>query len=374
MRFKLPIIFVALILNILFTSNSEAARLKDIINIGGVRNNQLIGFGLVVGLAGTGDSALDVTKQSTKMMLQRMGISSIGKNKQKNAASVMATVNLPPFSSQGTVLDVTIASLGDAKSLKDGVLLLTPLKGANGKIYAVAQGPVSVGGGVSAGGNNAKSSKGHTTVAKVVGGGIVEKEVTYDIGAENELKLSLKNQDFTTSVRIAKEINELFGKRLARSINSGNVLVAIPMDYQGKVSEFISNFEKIEIQQDIVARIIFNERTGTIVVGENVKVSTVAITHGNLTISVKEEGQKYVRDGGGDVVRDDQTGDLLQESDNTEINIEEEEANLVTLEEGVTLKELVQGLNSLGVTPRDLIAILQSLKAAGAIQAELKII
>jgi flagellar P-ring protein FlgI len=222
------VICTLFLLSLLLPQMGETARLKDIININGVRNNPLIGFGLVVGLAGTGDSKLQITSQSTKMMLQRMGITSSGRDKIKNVAAVMVTATLPPFALQGTTLDATIASLGDAKSLKDGILIMTPLKGPDGKIYAVAQGSISVGGGFSAGGNNAKVAKGHNTVAKIVGGAIVEKEVIFDIGKERQLVLSLKNRDFTTSVRIANNINDQFGVPIARSHDSATVKVNVP--------------------------------------------------------------------------------------------------------------------------------------------------
>ncbi len=255
---------------------------------------------------------------------------------------------------------------------------MTPLKGPDGRIYAVAQGPISVGGGFSAEGNNAKTSKGHNTVGKVVGGAIVEREVKFDIGKKRELILSLKNHDFTTSVRIADNINDHFGAPVARSRDSATVKVRVPKSYDDRISEFIARFERIMIDPDTAARIVFNERTGTIVVGKNVKVSTVALTHGSLSISVKEEGQNYLRTGkdgeSGDVIRDEQTGDLLQESDNTEIDVAESDASLMVMEEGVTLEDLVKGLNAFGVGPSDLIAILQALKASGAIQAELVII
>ena len=372
----IPMFFLAYIL---IPISGEASRLKDITNINGVRNNQLIGFGLVLGLDGSGDSSNDFTNQSAKMMLQRMGISSTGRDKVRNIASVMVTAVLPPFSRQGTGLDATLSSMGDAKSLRGGVLILTPLKGPDGKIYAVAQGPISVGGGVSAGGNNAKVSKGHTTVARVIGGAIVERELDFDLEDEKIIQLALKNQDFSTAVQISRKINEVFGEAIAFTKDSGTVSITVPNSYHGRISNFIARFEKIQIDADVPAKIVINERTGTVVVGENVRVSTVALTHGSLSISVKEEGQKYVREEGpfgykGDVLRDDQTGDLLKESQNTDISIEETDANLAIVEEGVTLKDLVRGLNKLGVTPMDLIAIIQSLKVAGAIQGELEII
>lgn len=360
----LPVCALAIILLITATYG-EAARLKDVVDIEGVRANQLTGFGVVVGLNGTGDSGASFTAQSLAMMLERMGISTHQGFKVKNIASVMVTASLPPFSTQGSKLDVTISSLGDAKSLQGGTLILTPLKGADGKIYAVAQGPVSIGG-FSAEGAASSVQKNHPTVARIAGGALVEREVSFDINQEFQLQLSLKNPDFTTTTRIVKLINNLFGEPLAAAKNSGNIQLIVPPSYQGRVVDFVTRLEGLQVEVDHIAKVVLNERTGTIVMGENVRVSTIALAHGGLSISVSETprvSQPGAMSKGSTVV-----------TDSTNVSVKEDDARVLEVEAGVTLGDLVRGLNSLGVTPRDLISILQSIKAAGALQAELEIL
>ncbi|MBF0195528.1 MAG: flagellar basal body P-ring protein FlgI, partial [Magnetococcales bacterium] len=269
---------------------SEAARLKDVVNIEGVRDNPLTGFGLVVGLNGTGDSGAAFTNQSLKMMLERMGISAKDSVKVNNVASVMVTGTLPPFARQGSKLDVTLSSLGDSKSLQGGTLIMTPMKGADGKIYAVAQGPLSIGG-FAAEGGGAAVQKNHPTVGRISGGAIVEREIKFNLNKEMTLQLALKNPDFTTASRIVGAINDLFGKGLALAKDSGTVKVRVPPDYAKQVVSFVSRLEKVQVDPDQPAKIVVNERTGTIVMGDNVRVSTVALAHGGLSIKVKEKPQ-----------------------------------------------------------------------------------
>ena len=344
---------------------AEAARLKDVVNIEGVRDNPLTGFGLVVGLNGTGDSGASFTNQSLKMMLERMGISAESAFKVKNVASVMVTATLPPFARQGSRLDVSLSSLGDAKTLQGGTLIMTPMKGADGRIYAVAQGALSIGG-FAAEGGGATVQKNHPTVGRISGGAIVEREIKFNFNNENTLQLALKNPDFTTASRIVGAINDLFGKGLALAQDSGTIAVRIPEDYKKQVVSFVSRLEKMQVNPDQPAKIVVNERTGTIVMGQNVRVSTVALAHGGLSIKIKEKPQVSQPNPLAD-------GDTVVTPD-TNIQAKEVDAKVVEMEEGVTLGDLVQGLNSIGVTPRDLIAILQAIKAAGALQADLEIL
>ena len=355
-----------LVLMVLFlTSVGHTARLKDVVDIEGVRDNPLTGFGLVVGLNGTGDSSATFANQSLAMMLERMGISTATGVKVKNIAAVMVTATLPPFARQGGRLDVTLSSLGDAKNLQGGTLILTPLKGADGRIYAVAQGPISIGGFAVEGAAQAVQ-KNHPTVARIAGGGTIEREIDFDLNAEKQLQLALRNPDFTTANRVVKSINNLFGEPLAHARDSGTVALTIPASYLGRVVDFVSRMENLQVEPDQVARVVINERTGTIVMGENVRVSTVALAHGGLSIRISESPQvnQPAPLGQGNTVVTPQT----------DINVEEGDGKVIEMEEGITLGELVRGLNSIGVAPRDLIAILQSIKAAGALQADLEII
>ena len=357
--------FAAVLLVLLIAGASDAARLKDVVDIEGVRDNPLTGFGLVVGLNGTGDGGTTFTKQSLKMMLERMGVSARQGVEAKNVASVMVTATLPPFARQGSRLDVTLSSLGSAKSLQGGTLILTPLKGADGRIYAVGQGPVSIGGFAAEGGGQSVQ-KNHPTVARISGGAIVEREVGYELNDEESLQLALRNPDFTTANRIVRSINDLFGDVLASARDSGTVTLKLPDSYKGRVVSFVSRLENIQVEPDQTAKIVVNERTGTIVMGQNVRVSTVALAHGGLSLRIKESPRvtQPAPLGGGDTVV----------TPDTDIQADEKDARLLEMEEGVTLGDLVRGLNSVGVTPRDLIAILQAVKASGALQAELELL
>ncbi|MBF0135575.1 MAG: flagellar basal body P-ring protein FlgI [Magnetococcales bacterium] len=349
----------------LAVQDADAARLKDVVNIEGVRDNPLTGFGLVVGLNGTGDSSTSFTTQSMRMMLERMGINIEQGVKVKNVAAVIVTSTLPPFARQGSTVDVTLSSLGDAKSLQGGTLVMTPLKGADGRIYAVAQGAVSVGGFAAQGGGQ-NVQKNHPTVARIAGGAIIEREVDFRLNGESALQLGLRNPDFTTANRVVSAINAQMGDPLAQARDSGTVDVKIPPTYAKRVVEFVSRLENLQVEPDQAARIVVNERTGTIVMGDNVRVSTVALSHGSLSIRVTENpkvSQPAPMSDGKTVV-----------TPQTNVNVKEQEARLVEMEQGVTLGDLVKGLNGVGVTPRDLIAILQAIKAAGALQADLEIL
>jgi len=345
---------------------SRAERIKDLAAFEGVRENQLIGYGLVVGIDGKGDQGL-ATQQTIVNMLQRMGLV-VNPNdlKTKNVAAVIATAMLPPFPRPGTRIDVTVSAIGDAKPLQGGMLLLTPLKGPDGKVYALGQGAVSVGGFVGGEGGN-KVVKNHTTVGRVPRGGIVEKDLPFSLGKGDELRLFLHRQDFTNASRIAEKINESVKSGHSQAVDSATVMLQVPAEYKSRLPEFISLVEAIDVPVDMPARVTVNERTGTVVIGENVRISPVAIAHGNLTIEIKTELQVS------------QPKPFAPEKSETvvvpktEVTAAEPKVSLTEVS-GVTLGEIVKGLNTLGVTPRDLIAILQALRSSGALRAELEII
>jgi len=342
----------------------EAARIKDIAAFEGVRPNPLIGYGLVVGLEGTGDkTGTEFTIKSLVNMLLRFGIRVDPEEvKVKNVAAVMVTAELSPFTPPGSRVDVIVSSIGDAKSLKGGTLLFTPLKGADGQVYAVAQGPVSIGG-FSGEAQGTSIQRNHLTVGRIAGGALVEKEIP--LSFHDHIALILKQPDFTTSSKTAARINSAFGKEVAKAIDGRKVELTIPEDYKDRVVEFLSQVEGLEVPVDTIARVVVNERTGTVVIGENVKISTVAVSHGNLTVEIKTRYRISQPAPFG-------TGETVVQPEG-EVNIEEQKARLILLEEGVRLGDLVRALNALGVTPRDLIAILQAIKAAGALQAELEL-
>ncbi|MCP3921018.1 MAG: flagellar basal body P-ring protein FlgI [Desulfobacterales bacterium] len=345
---KKSIIFVALIslLSIFLLETAFAVRIKDLVSIKGIRKNQLVGYGLIVGLNGTGDkSGAEFTMQSLGNMIQRMGIHiDKAQLKVKNVAAVMVTAELPPFARIGSKIDIMVSSVGDAKSLSGGMLLLTPLRGVDGKVYALAQGGIALGG---AGGDK----KAYELVARLPSGASVEREIRVRLNGKRSLTLSLINPDFTTVTRIVQIINTSMGKELAAAIDSGAVKITIPEDRQGDVANFIAGLETLEIVPDGVAKIILNEKTGTVVIGEKVTISTVAIAHGDLTIRIKNQENAIPP----------RRGEKPGES-------------LVVIPKGSTIGDLVKALNALGVKPADLISIFQSIKAAGALQAELEII
>lgn len=349
---------------------SHASRLKDLSNFSGVRSNQLIGYGLVVGLDGTGDNTgSDIMKRSLSEALAKMGVGADPARFQvKNVATVMVTATLPAFAKVGSHLDVLVSSIGDAKSLQGGTLLMTPLKAANQEVYAVAQGPVSTGGYLAqapTGGSSVKTN--HQTVAKITNGAIVEKEVDFGLAGAKDLELVLNEPDFTTSRRVADKINEYLSGKYANAEDSGSINIKIPGEYRKKIVTLIAQLETLEIKPDVSARVILNERTGTVVMGENVRLSTVAISHGNLSIHIDqtyEVSQPHpLSEGKTEVIP--QTDFLIQD---------DKDNKLVLVPEGVNIGEVVRALNAVGVTPRDLISVLQAVKAAGALQGELILI
>ena len=344
----------------------HATRIKDIAAFDGVRDNQLVGYGLIVGLNGSGDS--DQTKfpvQSLVNMLERMGVTvNRADIKVKNVAAVMVTATLPPFAKQGTKLDVLVSSLGDAKTIAGGTLIMTPLKGADNQVYAVAQGSILTNS-FAFGGQGASATKNHPTAGRIPAGALVERELPNVLAGKSSLRLNLAQSDFTTAARIAAAINKTF-KGAAGSSDGGSVMVQVPDEYASRPVEFIAQLENLEVTQDQPARVVVNERTGTVVMGDKVKISSVAVSHGNLTLTIKETPKvsqpKPLAKG------------ETKEVPRTELKVQEEQKRLSVVPEGNTIGDVVRGLNLLGVTPRDLISILQSIKAAGALQAELVII
>lgn len=354
--------------------SAHASRIKDVASIDGVRENQLIGYGLVTGLRTTGDSVVGApfTVQSLISMLNRMGVNLTIDPKQitaKNVAAVVVTARLPPFAKPGTTIDVVFSSIGDAKSLQGGTLLMTPLKGPDGQVYAVAQGPLTLGGFIG-GKAGDTTSKNHTNAGRIPNGAIVEREVTLDISAWESVSVALAQPDFTTALRISEAVNEVFGRETAMPVNAGVVRVAVPGDYQGRMVEYLAVIEGLDVQVDQRARVVVNERTGTIVMGGHVRISTVAVAHGNLTIQVKTKlnvSQPQAP------LLGNAAGQTVVTPD-VETEVKEEETRLLLLEQSVTLSDVVRGLNSVGITPRDIVAILQALKSAGALQADLEVI
>jgi len=345
---------------------AQAARIKDIAAFDGVRENQLIGYGLVVGLNGSGDT--DQTKfpvQSLVGVLERMGVT-VNRNEitVKNIAAVMVTAQLPAFAKQGNRLDVLVSSVGDSKSLAGGTLMMAPLKGADGQVYAVAQGAILTNS-FSYGGQAASSAKNHPTAGTVPGGALIERELPNVLANKKDLRLNLHQSDFTTAARVARAINDKFQGDVATLADPGSVLITVPESYRNRIVEFVAQLERLEVNPDITARVVMNERTGTIVMGENVRISSVAVSHGNLTVVVKESprvSQPNPLAAGRTVV-----------VPSTELKVVEDKVNLSLLREGANLGEVVRGLNTLGVTPRDLLGIMQAIKAAGALNAELSV-
>lgn len=360
--------FVASLLLLFAVETTHAdVRLKDITTLQGVRQNQLIGYGLVVGLDGTGDGSSNrFTIQSLATMLNNLGVG-IDPNtvNVKNVAGVIVTAYLPPFARMGSKVDVLVSSLGDAKSLQGGTLLLTPLKGADGKVYAVSQGPVTIGG-FSEESAGTKSSKNHPTVGKVPNGASIERELNFDFANIKNLSYSLNNPDFTTANRVVRAVDRLLGKNYAKAKDSGTIQIEIPEKYRENIVKLVSMVESAKIQPDFNAKVVVNERTGTVVVGEDVKISTVAVAHGSLTINIQP-----------DVIISQP--DALSEGDTIvyetpDVEVKEGEDNLAIIPNSASIGDLVKALNAIGVSPRDLIAVFQAIQAAGALQAELEII
>jgi flagellar P-ring protein precursor FlgI len=344
-----------------------SSRIKDIAAFEGVRENQLVGYGLVVGLNGTGDDLKKkavFTRESLIGMLDRLGVNARSTDLEtKNVAAVMVTANLPPFARQGSGIDVTVSSLGDATSLQGGTLLVTPMVGADGEIYAVAQGQVTTGG-FSAQGQAESIVKGVPTSGRISEGGIVEREVPFDLAALHDIKIALRNPDFTTAQRIADAINGAMGPGAAKPLDSGTVQLNLGM-HVGDPAAAITSIEQLPVDPDTPARVVIDETTGVIVIGDNVRISKVAIAQGNLTIRVTETPQVSQPSPFSN------TG-VTTTVPRTNIDVNQDQnRKLEVLKPGVTLEELVAGLNSLGIGPRDMISILQSIKVAGALQADI---
>jgi flagellar P-ring protein precursor FlgI len=349
-----------------------ASRLKDVVSFEGVRDNMLVGYGLVVGLNGTGDSLTNApfTERSLIGMLERLGINSSGDFttiKTKNIAAVMVTATLPPFSAQGARIDVVVSTMGDAKSLQGGTLLVTPLQGADGEVYAVSQGSVSSGFSA-AGASGSSVTKGVPTSGRIADGAIVEREVNFRLSDLGTLRLSLRNPDFTTSKRIADVINDHLKGPVATAVDSATVSLLVPQSQRGDIVSFMTDIEQLKVVPDEIARVVIDQQSGVIVMGEGVHINTVAIAQGNLTIKISETPQVSQPNALS-------TGGTTQVVQRTDISVDESKGNkLAMLNGGVSLQELVQSLNALGIGPRDMIDILQSIKAAGALQADLEVL
>ncbi len=364
-------VFAFLLCFLMLTENASAIRIKELANVNGVRANQLIGFGLVIGLANTGDRATNVffSIQTMVNMLQKLGVTvpqdRVNQLQFKNAATVMVTAELPPFAHQGDRIDVTVSSLGDSSSLQGGTLLMTPLKGPDSVTYAVAQGPVSIGGfAVQGQGQGVQAN--HLNVGRITGGGMVEKELPNTFHTKESIILSLKQTDFTTGDRIAKKINSVLKDEFATNLDGRTIHIKVPQFYRNNVAEFVTQIEVLDVQPDSVARVIIDERTGTVVMGDNVKISRVAVAHGNLFVQVTEEPVVAQPE----PLSEGQTVILPR----TRIAVGQDEDRLIVVPEGIDLGQVVNGLNAIGVTPRDLISILQAIKAAGSLHADLDVI
>jgi flagellar P-ring protein precursor FlgI len=373
LRHVLPIVLAGCVL---CPITADAVRIKDIGAIEGVRENQLIGYGLVVGLDRTGDQVIggQFTIQAMMSMLNKMGVNLVIDPIQlltRNIASVMVTAKLPPFSRPGMTLDAVVSSMANAKSLQGGTLLLTPLKAANQQVFAVAQGPVSIGGflGGTGGAGGATVSKNHQAAGFVPSGAIIERELLVNIDSWETVSVLLRQPDFTTAIRTAEAIEGAYGKGSAMAVNAGSVKATIPSNFLGRVVEYIASIEGLNVAVDAAAKIVVNERTGTVVLGEHVRISTCAISHGNLTISVKNT--QNVSQPPAPLVGST-AGQTVVTSD-VQTEVKEQESRLLVVDETVTLGDVVRALNAVGVTPRDLVAILSALQSSGALQAKLEI-
>ena len=346
----------------------QAVRIKDIAEIKGVRQNQLVGYGLVVGLDGTGDGKNSkFTVQSLAAMLERMGVTvDPGDIKVDNVAAVMVTADLQPFARMGSRMDTLVSAIGGARSLQGGTLLFTPLKAADGNIYAIAQGPVSTGGFTVQGATGSAVQKNFTTVGRVVDGALIERELVSNFNEWTSISLALKSPDFTTATRTALAINTALFDHVASTPDAGTIVVKVPEKYLGNVVGLVTRIERLDVEPDAESKVIINERTGTVIMGNNVRISTIAIAHGNLSIEIQESlgvSQPLPFSDGNTVV-----------TPRTNLQVKEDQVPLMVVDSGVSIGDVVRALNALGATPRDLIAIFQALKAAGALQAKLEII
>ncbi len=345
------------------------SRIKDLAQVEGVRQNNLVGYGLVVGLNGTGDTLNNApfTKQSLTAMLERLGVNTRGATlRTANVAAVMVTASLPAFATQGTRLDITVSALGDAKSLQGGTLLVTPLLGADAEVYAVGQGSVAIAG-FQAEGDAAKVTRGVPTVGRIASGALIEREIEFKLNAQRSLRLALRNPDLTTAKRIAASINDFLGADTAEPIDPSTINLQIPAKYRGNMVQMLTEIEQLRVEPDQTARIVIDERSGIIVMGRDVRVSQVAVAQGNLTVTISEQPEVSQP---GVPFTNGQTAVVPR----TRVKVDTGDGNkLAIVRDGVTLRELVDGLNALGIGPRDLISILQAIKTAGALQAEIEV-
>ncbi len=369
-RQSVGVLAATVVAALLWAGNAEAARIKDVVAFEGVRDNMLMGYGLVVGLNGTGDKLQNnaFTEQSLIGFLERQGVNTRGVQlKSKNVAAVTVTAKLPPFARAGGGIDVSISALGDAKSLLGGTLLATSLYGPDGNVYAVAQGPVTIGGFEASGSSGSGITKGVPTNGFISNGATVEREIDFRLNDMGSVRLSLRNPDITTATNVMRVINQQVGAGVSRVDDPGTVTLNVPASYKGDVVGLLADIETLAVETDQPARIVVDEATGTIVMGENVRISTVAVAQGNLIVKVEETPQvsqpnPFAPEGAETVV--------VPRSD---VTVSEQTGNkIAVLQEGATLKDLVGGLNALGVGPRDLITILQTIKAAGALQADIE--
>jgi len=363
----LAVILLCLMLMILAgIAPAHAVRLKDIAKFSGVRNNELVGYGLVVGLSGTGDgNTSEFTIRSMTNMLEKMGVSVNPNNlKPKNTAAVMVTAKMPASSRPGSPLDITVSSMGDAKSLYGGVLLITPLRGLDGRVYAVGQGSLTLGG-FSAEGQGATAQKNVTTVARIPNGATVERDVPFQFNKQEFLTINMANEDFGTTMRVVKSINTAVGGQFAKAVDGATIQLSIPPKFHGNMVPLMASLENLDVSPDSRARVVVDEKTGTVVLGGNVRLTRVAVAHGSLQIVVAESPNVS------------QPGPFSQGqtvvTPQTDVKVKEQN-NRLLLMEGATLQELVDGLNSVGATPRDLISILRTLKSAGSLHADLEVI
>ncbi len=366
--FTRALALAAALFAVVATAEAATSRIKDLATFEGVRENQLVGYGIVVGLNGTGDSLNNApfTKQSLQAMLERMGVNTRGANmRTANVAAVMVTANLPPFSTQGSRIDVAISALGDAKSLQGGTLLVTPLMGADGEVYAIAQGALAVGG-FSAKGEGASVTRGVPTAARISSGALVEREVEFKLGTMSTVRLALRNPDFTTARRIALAINDLIGVPSAEPIDPSTVRLTLPPKFNGNIVDLITDIEQLAVEPDLPAKVVIDDATGIIVMGQDVRVSTVAVAQGNLTVTVTENPEVSQPN----PLAAGQTTVVPR----TQVTVDDSsKKRIAVVNQSVSLRELVDGLNALGVGPRDMITILQAIKAAGALQAEIEV-
>ena len=347
----------------------SASRIKDIADFEGVRDNQLVGYGMVVGLNGTGDNikSINFAKESLVSLLDSVGINSRdGQLKSKNIAAVMVTANLPAFARQGSRIDVMVSALGDAKNLQGGTLIATPLVGANGEVYAVAQGQVAVGG-VSARGATASVTKGVPTSGRIANGAIIENEIPFSLESLDTIRIALRNPDFTTARRVSDAINAFLGAQTAKATDPATIQLDVPDQYRDKIVDLMTKIEQLQVQPDQTAKVVIDESSGIVVIGKDVKINRLAIAQGNLTIKITDMPivSQPLPFSDGTTVTGVTSAIDINESVETKLSV---------LDTGVNLQELVDGLNALGVSPRDLISILQAIKASGALQADIEVI